>query len=94
MCSCIGRREGDRFGDLNDPMAQIARIGVIAGTPPADLLARLGLFANVRPYHLVVDTQAEQPGHEMMEDLATGQIDMALLWGPIGGYWAGMPACR
>ena len=24
----------------------------------------------------------------MIEDLAAGQIDAALLWGPIAGYWA------
>ena len=39
------------------------------------------------PYHLVVDTRAEQPGHDMLHDLADGSIDVALLWGPIAGYW-------
>ena len=24
----------------------------------------------------------------MIEDLAAGQLDAALLWGPIAGYWA------
>jgi quinoprotein dehydrogenase-associated probable ABC transporter substrate-binding protein/PQQ-dependent catabolism-associated CXXCW motif protein len=80
--------EGDRFGDLASPMARIARIGVVAGTPPADLLARLGLFANVEAYHLVVDTRAEQPVREMIQALADGRLDMALAWGPIAGWWA------
>lgn len=80
--------QADRFADLAGPMAQLARIGVVAGTPPADLLARLGLFANVRPYQLVVDTRFDQPGRTMVEDLAAGTIDVALLWGPIAGYWA------
>ena len=35
--------EGDRFGDLDSPLMQLARIGVVAGTPVADLLARKGL---------------------------------------------------
>jgi quinoprotein dehydrogenase-associated probable ABC transporter substrate-binding protein/PQQ-dependent catabolism-associated CXXCW motif protein len=80
--------EKDRFGDLNGPMARIARIGVVAGTPPADLLARLGLFANVRPYQLVVDTRVDQPARDMVRDLAAGQLDMAVVWGPIAGWWA------
>lgn len=80
--------EGERFGALDSPLARLARIGVIAGTPPADLLARLGLFDNVRPYQLLVDTRASHPAQTMIEDLAAGALDMALVWGPIGGYWA------
>lgn len=80
--------EGDRFGDLASPMARIARIGVVAGTPPADLLARLGLFANVQAYHLVVDTRVEAPVRDMVQALADGQLDMALAWGPIAGWYA------
>jgi quinoprotein dehydrogenase-associated probable ABC transporter substrate-binding protein len=63
------------------------RIGVIAGTPPADLAAAGGLMANARPYHLHVDTRAEAPGKEMIDDLADGKIDVALLWGPIAGHF-------
>ncbi|MDF1585449.1 quinoprotein dehydrogenase-associated putative ABC transporter substrate-binding protein [Marinimicrococcus flavescens] len=83
-------REGeeDRFGDLASPLARLARIGVVAGTPPADLLVRLGLTANQHPYQLMTDTRVAQPGPQMVEDLAEGRIDMALLWGPIAGYWA------
>lgn len=80
--------EEERFGDLRAPQARLARIGVAIGTPPADLLVRLGLAANERPYKLAVDTRVEQPGREMVEDLAAGEIDIALLWGPIAGYWA------
>jgi quinoprotein dehydrogenase-associated probable ABC transporter substrate-binding protein/PQQ-dependent catabolism-associated CXXCW motif protein len=80
--------EGDRFGSIDGPLARLARIGVVAGTPPADLLARAGLFANVRPYQLMVDTRTDQPARDMVADLAAGRIDIALLWGPIAGYWA------
>lgn len=80
--------EAERFADLGAATARLARIGVVAGTPPADLLARLGLFGNVRPYQLVIDSRADQPGRTMVEDLAAGRIDIALLWGPIAGYWA------
>jgi ABC-type amino acid transport substrate-binding protein len=44
-------------------------------------------MANARPYHLHVDTRAEAPGKEMIDDLADGKIDVALLWGPIAGHF-------
>jgi quinoprotein dehydrogenase-associated probable ABC transporter substrate-binding protein len=80
--------EADRFGDLERPAVRGARIGAVAGTPPVDLLARLGLLAHLRPYRLMVDTRAEQPARAMLADLAAGEIDIALAWGPIAGYWA------
>ena len=80
--------EGDRFGDLDSPLMQLARIGVVAGTPPADLLVRKDLVSQEHPYKLMVDTRVELPARQMMEDLAKGEIDAALVWGPIAGYWS------
>jgi quinoprotein dehydrogenase-associated probable ABC transporter substrate-binding protein/PQQ-dependent catabolism-associated CXXCW motif protein len=81
--------DGDRYKSLDSPSMGLARIGVVAGTPPADLLVRKDLAQNIRPYHLVVDTRVEKMGRTMIEDLAAGRIDAALLWGPIAGYWVG-----
>jgi len=83
-------READaaRLGDLAAPAAKQATIGVVAGTPPADILARLGLLANVRPYPLQNDSRVDQPLRKMVDDLAAGEIDIALGWGPPVGYWA------
>lgn len=80
--------DGERFADLDSPIMQEARIGVIAGTPPANLLAERGLLDQTRSYHLMVDTRYYGPGRDMMADLAAGEIDVALIWGPIAGYWA------
>jgi quinoprotein dehydrogenase-associated probable ABC transporter substrate-binding protein len=86
----LAHREVDmQFADLDSPALKGARIGVVAGTPPADLLAERGLLGQVQPYHLMVDTRYGHPGKDMMDDLAAGRIDVALLWGPIAGYWAG-----
>lgn len=85
----LAHREGDtQFADLDSHALQGARIGVVAGTPPADLLAERGLLGQVEPYHLMVDTRHGHPGKDMIDDLAAGRIDVALLWGPIAGYWA------
>ena len=78
----------DRFADLDSPLMQLARIGVVAGTPPVDLLARKGLVGMIRGYDLMVDSRVEQPVRQAVQDLAAGQLDAALLWGPIAAYWA------
>jgi PQQ-dependent catabolism-associated CXXCW motif protein len=37
---------------------------------------------------LLTDTSVDQPGRAMIADLADGKLDIALLWGPIAGWWA------
>lgn len=70
---------------LSDPALQGKRIGIVAGTPPAAHLARLGLIGKAKPYSLVVDRRVESPAQNMLKDLESGEIDAAILWGPIGG---------
>jgi quinoprotein dehydrogenase-associated probable ABC transporter substrate-binding protein len=73
---------------LSDPRLKTAKIGIIAGTPPASYLAVDGLLGHIKSYALVVDTRFDSATHEMMDDLDRGAIDVALLWGPIAGYYA------
>ncbi|HKN29965.1 MAG TPA: substrate-binding domain-containing protein [Roseiarcus sp.] len=73
---------------LSNPRLKTARIGVVAGTPPATFLAVNGLLGQIKSYALVVDTRFDSPTREMMDDLDRGEIDVALLWGPIAGYYA------
>ncbi len=70
---------------LGDPRLKGRRIGVIAGAPPATHLARFGLMDSVKGYALMVDTRYEQPNAEMLDDLLAGEIDAAVMWGPVGG---------
>lgn len=81
------RRGGDLDGvaTLADPRLQGRRIGVVAGGPPAAHLARLGLIGDARPYRLTVDRRFESPALAMLGDLVTGEIDAAILWGPLAG---------
>jgi quinoprotein dehydrogenase-associated probable ABC transporter substrate-binding protein len=72
---------------LDDPRLKTLRLGVVAGTPPSDLLVRYDLMSLTKPYALSVDTRAESPAHEMVQDVAKGTIDVGLLWGPIAGYY-------
>ena len=84
------REDGPLKGleSLSDPRLKTAKIGVVAGTPPASFLAADGLLGQIKSYALVVDTRVDSPTHEMMDDLDRGEIDIALLWGPIAGYYA------
>ncbi len=84
------RQDGPLRGldSLSDARLKTARIGIVAGTPPATLLAENGLLGQIKSYALVVDTRFDSPTHEMMNDLDRGEIDVALLWGPLAGYYA------
>ncbi len=64
------------------------RFGVVAGTPPADVLARFGALDRVQPYQLVADTRVERPPLQAMADVADGTTDVAFVWGPIAGWYA------
>jgi quinoprotein dehydrogenase-associated probable ABC transporter substrate-binding protein len=66
---------------------QTFTIGVVAGTPPSDLLIRHGLMGRVHAYPLMVDTRYDAPMHDMLQDVAHGKIDVALIWGPPAGYY-------
>ena len=70
---------------LTDPKLKDLRIGIVAGTPPAAHMARNGLIAKAKPYNLVVDRRRESPAVDMLNDMEAGEIDAAILWGPLGG---------
>ncbi|MFB2595787.1 quinoprotein dehydrogenase-associated putative ABC transporter substrate-binding protein [Paracoccus sp. p4-l81] len=73
---------------LDDPALKDKVVGVIAGTPPASHLARVGLLGKARPYQLFADRAVVNSADQMLDDLESGQIDVAILWGPQGGPMA------
>ena len=78
----------DGIESLEDPRLKGKHLGVIAGTPPATVFVQQGLMALARPYALTVDTRVESPARAMADDIASGQIDAGVLWGPMAGYYA------
>lgn len=78
----------DGVDSLGDDRLKDKRIGVVAGTPPASIMALDGLMAQAKPYPLTVDTRYQSPTKTMIDDLIAGDIDAAVLWGPIAGYYA------
>ncbi len=71
----------------DDEPLRHARIGVIAATPPADALIKKNLMGNVAAYRLTIDYTTEYPG-KIVDDVAAGKIDLAIVWGPLAGYFA------
>jgi len=71
----------------DDEPLRRARIGVIAATPPADALIKKNLMGNVAAYRLTIDYTIEYPG-KIVDDVAAGKIDLAIVWGPLAGYFA------
>ena len=76
---------------FDDPRLHALRIGVqmigndATNTPPAHALARRGIVANVRGFMVYDDAGTTSP---IMQAVADGTIDVALVWGPTAGYFA------
>jgi quinoprotein dehydrogenase-associated probable ABC transporter substrate-binding protein len=95
----IVTRAGSDLADLkslDDPRLKEngRHIGLVANTPPGNLLAANGLMSAVRPYALMVDTRVESSSAAMIADLEKGDLDIAILWGPFAGYYAKKAADR
>lgn len=64
------------------------KLGVFAQTPPVDWLLRHGLIGQSVFYQRMSGDPEDYPGEIIERDLASGQIDVAFVWGPIAGYFA------
>jgi quinoprotein dehydrogenase-associated probable ABC transporter substrate-binding protein len=78
----------DGVDTLEDTRLKGKHIGIIAGTPPSNVLVAQELMMLAKPYPLTVDTRVEVPSQTMVNDIASGQIDAGVLWGPIAGYYS------
>jgi mxaJ protein len=80
----------EEIRSLDDPRLKTLKVGVQANTPPHVALGERGIVGdNVKAYQLMFDSNAhpeDYPGKEV-EDLIAGRLDVALVWGPIAGYF-------
>lgn len=80
---------------LDDPRLKKLTIGVqmvgndATNTPPAHALAERGISANVHGYMLYGDYREANPPAEIIKAVARGDVDVALVWGPLASYFAG-----
>ena len=80
------KSSGLNIQDWDSPDLHKVKIGVVGETPPTRPLADKGLLDNSRPYRLQRDLNL--PPSFLIDDLIKGDIDVAIVWGPIGGYFA------
>ena len=82
------------LSSLDDPRLRSARVGIqLVGnagvdTPPAHALARRGIITNVVGLTLYCDYREENPPARIVESVARGDLDIAVVWGPMAGYFA------
>lgn len=76
----------DGVDSIFDPRLKGKRLGVVQGTPSADLIAKAGLMGKARPYRLMVDRRYDDPSGDMVKDIRSGEIDAGVMWGPLAGY--------
>ncbi len=88
------RAEALEHLSLDDPRLRKLTIGVqLVGyegtnTPPAQALAARGLTQNIRGFMLFGDYRRPNPPAAIIEAVASGAVDVALVWGPLAGYFA------
>ena len=79
---------------LDDPILRTVKIGVQligndgANSPPAHALARRHIIENVVGYSVYGDYAQPNPTARIIEAVATGAVDVAVVWGPIASYFA------
>jgi mxaJ protein len=82
------------IGSLDDERLRTLKVGVQlvgddgSNTPPAHALARRGIVDNVRGYTLYGDYAEANPPARIVEAVAAGDVDVALVWGPLAGWAA------
>src|SRR4051812_22543937 len=78
---------------FDDPRLKTLRIGVqIVGddgfnTPPVHALARRGVVGNLKGYTVYGDYARPNPPAEIIDAVARREVDVAIVWGPLAGYF-------
>jgi mxaJ protein len=80
-----------KLKSFDDPVLRTIRIGIQgfgeAGTSPVTIaLANRGISDRIVGY-TILDTE-DSPKAKIIDAVAAGDIDVAIVWGPFGGYFA------
>lgn len=79
---------------LNDPRLGHLKVGVpvvgddYANTPGASAMARRGYIHNLVGFTVFGDYSEPHPASRIIEALASKEIDVAIVWGPVAGFFA------
>jgi quinoprotein dehydrogenase-associated probable ABC transporter substrate-binding protein len=91
----VSRRDrGIHVRSFDDPLLRRLTVGVqlvgddYANAPPAHALARRGIVENVRGFNVQGDYRQASPPARIVDAVAAGDVDIAIAWGPLAGYFA------
>jgi quinoprotein dehydrogenase-associated probable ABC transporter substrate-binding protein len=79
---------------FDDPILRKLKIGVqivgddFSNTPPAHALSNRKIIENVKGYTLYGDYSQPNPPAKIIEAVEKKEIDVAVAWGPLAGYFA------
>jgi mxaJ protein len=79
---------------FDDPELHRLKVGVqlvgddSSNTPPAHALSNRNIIDNVVGYTLYGDYSEDSPPARIVDAVAAGSIDVAVVWGPLAGYFA------
>ena len=83
-----------KVASFDDPQLRRLRIGVqligddATNTPPAHALSNRNIITNVRGYSVYGDYRQPNPPARLIDAVAQGDVDVAVAWGPLAGYFA------
>jgi mxaJ protein len=86
--------DGPRVTSLDDTVLKHVKVGIhvigddYENTPPAQALAMRGIISNVKGYRIVDDYSKPNPPSHIIDAVARGDIDVAIVYGPFAGYFA------
>ena len=83
-----GVRSSDDLLALPRDKLSTLRIGLYDRSPASQWLARHDLVDRGVPYPMMNADPAQYPGQLIERDLELGKIDVAIVWGPIAGFFA------
>lgn len=91
----VTRRDGGpAVRSFDDPVLRDLKIGVqiigddYANSPPAHALAQRGVVGNLIGYTVYGDYREDSPPARIVRAVAEGEVDLAVVWGPLAGYFA------
>jgi mxaJ protein len=76
------------FLQLDPQQLKKLKVGLYDRSPASQWLTRRGLLEQAVPYRMMNADPDRYPGEIIEKDLAAGKIDVAVVWGPLGGYFA------
>jgi len=81
-------RTGSDLFALPPDLRNKLTIGIYDKSPASAWLVKHGMEAQTKPYQMLSPDPDQYPGSIIDKELAQGKIDAAIVWGPIGSYYA------